>query len=167
MAQTFTHVGPYEDIPPSASPGLLFLKELLPSLDSLGPFDGPPSLVDYLTPDATFIMNGGPPIAAIAAFEMLPKRAQTLSRFYHSVYRAWDIVNPDGSGRRTVMYESTSLSVFKEDPEAVEVRVSEFNIVELIESKDVADGSVSLKATQLRSFLDGSPVTERAAMIRS
>ncbi|OAR01449.1 hypothetical protein LLEC1_07506 [Akanthomyces lecanii] len=78
---------------------------------------------------------------------------------------AWDVALRDGSGRRTVMYESTSISTFKDDPEAVEVQVAEFNVVELLPVADPTTGETPLKALQLRAFLDGAPVTSRAQMI--
>ncbi|EJP69865.1 hypothetical protein CRV24_008815 [Beauveria bassiana] len=177
MADVQVHCGPYESISDTASPGLLFLRRLLPALDSLGPFDArdgqrPPQLVRLLAPDATFVMNGGPPLPAVDVLQMLPKRAERLARFRHDVRMAWDVAprgdgygDGAGAGRRTVMYESTSVSVFKADPEAVEVRVAEFNVVELVLVTDPETGEASLKALQLRAFLDGGPVTSRAQMI--
>lgn len=171
MAGTQIHYGPYDAIPATASPGLLFLKNLLPALDSLGPFDahgepiGQPALIQFLAPGATFVMNGGPPIQAVDVLQMLPKRSERLSRFHHDVRVAWDIAAGDGSGKRTVMYESTSISTFKADPEAVQVKVAEFNIVELVPTTDPTTGEATLKAVQLRAFLDGAPVTSRAQLI--
>lgn len=168
MADAQVHCGPYDAIPATASPGLLFLRRLLPALVSLGPFDargGQPDLIDYLAPGATFVMNGGPPLQAVDVVQMLPKRAGRLARFHHDVRMAWDVAARDGSGRRTVMYESTSISTFKDDPEAVEVRVAEFNVVELVPVADATTGETALKALQLRAFWDGAPVTSRAQMI--
>lgn len=165
MAETNTHKGPYDGIGSDASPGLLFLKKLMPALDSLGPFDGELDLKRYLTADATFIMNSGYAIAAEGILQMLPKRSSQLSKFHHDVHMAWDIAATDGSGKRTVMYESTSISQFKLDPEAVEVKVGEFNVVELVPVTDSATGKTELRASQLRAFLDGAPVTARAQMI--
>lgn len=167
MADTQIHRGPYDAIPDTASAGLLFLRSLLPALDSLGPFDAgaQPELLQYLAPGATFIMNGGPPIQAVDVVQMLPKRSERLSRFHHDVHMAWDVAAIDGSGKRTVMYESTSVSTFKADPDAVEVKVAEFNVVELVPIEDAQTGKTSLKALQLRAFLDGAPVTSRAQMI--
>ncbi len=165
MTETHIHKGPYNDIPTNASPGLIFLKKLLPALDSLGPFDGELDMTRYLAPDATFAMNGGPAMPANGILQMLPKRSAQLSKFHHDVHMAWDMPAADGSGRRTVMYESTSISSFKLDPENVEVKVGEFNIVELVPVADAATGATELKASQLRAFLDGAPVTARAQMI--
>ncbi|OAA69490.1 hypothetical protein ISF_02760 [Cordyceps fumosorosea ARSEF 2679] len=184
-AGAHVHCGPYDAIADTASPGLLFLRRLLPALDSLGPFDDdarhhrdagagpqqeqkqPPSdLIDLLAPGATFVMNGGPALPAVDVLQMLPKRAARLTRFHHDVRMAWDVAARDGSGRRTVMYESSSLSTFRADPEAVEVRVAEFNVVELVPVvADEDTGRTELRALQLRAFLDGGPVTSRAQMI--
>lgn len=167
MTETHIHRGPYNEIPATASPGLLFLKSLLPALDSLGPFNGTPELSMYLAPNATFIMNSGAAIPAASILQMLPKRGEKLSKFRHDVHMAWDIAATDGSGKRTVMYESTSTSCFKLDPEAVEIKVGEFNIVELVLTEDSVTGVTELKALQLRAFLDGAPVTSRAQMLEN
>lgn len=165
MAQKHIHKGTYQSIPESASMGLLFLKAILPELDSLGPFPSTPELASYLAPNATFIINNGAPVEASNVLGMLEMRASKLAKFGHNVEMAWDIDNADGS--RTVMYESTSVTVFKEDKEGVEVRIKEFNIIELAASSD-GKGFKGLQAVQLRAYLDGSPVTERAsAMIKA
>lgn len=165
MAQTHIHKGSYQSIPGNASPGLLFLKAILPELDSLGPFLGTPQLANYLAPNATFIINNGAPVEASNVLGMLEMRASKLEKFGHNVDMAWDIDNADGS--RTVMYESTSVTVFKEDKEGVEVRIKEFNIIELAASSD-GKGLNGLHAVQLRAYLDGSPVVERAtAMMKA
>jgi hypothetical protein len=167
MTETHIHKGPYSEIPATASPGLLFLKSLLPALDSLGPFKDTPELSNYLAPDATFVMNGGAAIPAVSVLQMLPKRGEKLSKFHHDVHMAWDFAAVDGSGTRTVMYESTSTSCFKLDPEAEEIKVAEFNIIELVPTVDSVTGVTELKALQLRAFLDGAPVTARAQMIEN
>ncbi|KAK2606246.1 hypothetical protein QQS21_003294 [Conoideocrella luteorostrata] len=164
MAQTFIHYGPHHHISPTASPGLLFLKQILPALDTLGPFHGQPELANYLAPGATFTINNGPPVEAANVLNMLEMRAQKLSKFGHNLETAWDI--DKGDGTRTVMYESTSVTVFKEDAEGVEVRIKEFNLIEL-ESKDTGKGWIGLHAVKLVAYLDGSPVTERAEAMKS
>lgn len=160
MAQTYIHKGPYQSIPEDASPGLLFLKALLPALDSLGPFHGTPDVANYLAPNAVFIINNGGPVQAASVLGMLEMRASKLSKFGHAVEMVWDIDNADGS--RTLMYESTSVTVFKEDSEGVEVKIKEFNVIELAKSVD-GKGLHGLQAIQLKAYLDGSPVADRAA----
>jgi hypothetical protein len=159
MAQTHVHRGTYQSIPDDASPGLLFLRAILPALDSLGPFKGTPELATYLAPNATFIINNGAPVEASQVLGMLEMRASKLTSFEHVVQSAWDVDN--GNGSRTVMYESASVTVFAEDKEGVQVRIREFNIIELAASSD-GKGIHGLHAVQLRAYLDGSPVTERA-----
>lgn len=58
-----------------------------------------------------------------------------------------------------MMYESVSVTVYGNDPEKMEVKVPEFNIVELKRM----DGSVSeLLAVELRCYMDAKPVMQRA-----
>jgi len=153
MASTTIHHGSYQSIPTSASPGLLFLKAFLPILDSLDPADVA-LLSRHLSPDATFAINNGTAMPAENVLPMLSTRGQKLSAFGHDVRIAWDIAKEDGS--RTLMYESTSSTVFKEDAEGAVAEVKEFNIIELVP----AGGG--LKADELRTFMDASPVSERA-----
>lgn len=154
MAATFTHLGSYGSIPADASTGLLYLKNMLPALDSLDP--SPNAIVRHLSPDARFIINGGSPVPAKEILGMLEARAGKLSEFYHDVKVAWD-VEKDG-GKRTVMYESVSVTVLRNDPEKVEVKVPEFNIIEL----EPMDSSVSdLRAVELRCYMDAKPVMQR------
>ncbi|RFU24204.1 hypothetical protein B7463_g12133, partial [Scytalidium lignicola] len=47
---------------------------------------------------------------------------------------AWNIAKEDGG--RTVIYESTSFTVVKDDEEGVEVKVKEFSIAELVKEAD-------------------------------
>ncbi|KAJ6443418.1 cell wall biogenesis protein Mhp1 [Purpureocillium lavendulum] len=186
MSQASIHRGSYTAIPADASPGLLFLKALLPELDSLGPFAGTPALMSLLTPTAVFIINGGPPIPARDMLPMFERRAETVAEFRHDVDVAWDVAhesqNDDddddndaaaaaagpGSGRRTVMYESTSVTVFRDDPERVEVRVREFNVVELVPTGEPGGGGGggAFKAAELRAFLDGAAVASRAQAVQ-
>lgn len=95
---------------------------------------------------------------------MLTMRGQKLARFGHEVHAAWDIEgggDGDGPGSRTVMYESTSVTVFKDDPEATEIKVREFNVVELV------GGEGDWKARELRTFMDASAVYKHAQKLQA
>ncbi|KZZ92447.1 hypothetical protein AAL_06073 [Moelleriella libera RCEF 2490] len=127
MAQTFVHRGSRESILPSASPGLVFLKFVLPALDALGPFRGTPELARFLAPNATFTMNNEPAVEASRVLRMLGMRSRGLSSFTHDLETAWDVANADGS--RTVMFRSTSVTVFTADAQGVEVRIKEPDVV--------------------------------------
>lgn len=59
------------------------------------------------------------------------------------------------------MYESTSITVFKEDPEHLEVKVPEFNIIEI-----ETDGKGLWKAVELRTFMDAKPVQDRVSKLQ-
>ncbi len=82
--------------------------------------------------------------------------------FRHDVKRAWDIAK--GTKKRTVMYESISISVFKADPEEKEIEVAEFNLLEL-EGRDDGTGEEEWKLTEARVWMDSSPVVKRMAEI--
>src|SRR6516164_7729350 len=107
--KVFIHYGSYESIPQNASPGLLFLKELLPRLDSLEPDAKPITL--FLAPGAGFVVNGGNPSTIDVVQSMFKMRSEKLSLFRHDVKVAWDIEKSDM--KRTVMYESVSVTTFK------------------------------------------------------
>ncbi|KAK9384204.1 hypothetical protein V1515DRAFT_422445 [Lipomyces mesembrius] len=101
---------------------------------------------------------------------MVRVRSSKLSFFYHQVKHAWDLPAPsvtaDGcsSGRRTVLYESVSVTKFKDDPQQLPVQVPEFNVIELEPS---ASESGKFVAVELRSYLDPKPVMHRREQLRS
>lgn len=94
--------------------------------------------------------------------------------------------------RRTVMYQATSGTVFKQDPEQFEIRMEEFNIVELLAEHDdegeegkgddgcqedekdrkstsnsTSSAPYGYKAVGLRTFVDPRPVMERAGELQA
>lgn len=83
---------------------------------------------------------------------MLAARVGKLSEFYHEVKIALD-VEKDG-GKRNAMYESVSVTVLRNDPEKMEVKVPEPNIVEL---ERTGGGISELQAVELRSCIDAKP----------
>ena len=157
MVTVTIHRGPYLAIHNDSSPGLCFLRLFLTASDSLSKHDHN-LLSDCLHPDAAFTTNNSPAVKPDQILPMLAMRSTKVSKFGHDVHIAWDIAEDDG--RRTVMYESTSFTVFKDDPQSVEVRVNEFSIIEL--SK--CDGG-ELKAIKLRTYMDPGPVLERAQLV--
>jgi hypothetical protein len=162
MSTTTIHHGPSSTIPlTSSSAGLIFLHNFLPILDSLDPADTS-QLKDFVLPEAQFIINGSPIGTGEQVVPMLAMRAQKLARFGHEVDVAWDI--PHSNGRRTVMYESSSVTVFKDDGTGDEIRVREFNIIELEMVEGDGQGS-TWKAVELRTFMDAGAVRERAGRI--
>ncbi|KAK9235271.1 hypothetical protein V1525DRAFT_275587 [Lipomyces kononenkoae] len=164
--QTSVHVGDYPAIPEDASPGLLFLKEFLPAIDSL---DERPAIAKFLSPDVRFI-GGGTIITRDALYTMFRGRSGRLSSFGHRVKKAWDIaapfVGPDGSVRegRTVLYESVSSTIFKDDPEQVPAEVPEFSVIEL---EPCASDPGIFVAVEIRFFMDPKPVLDRREQLRS
>ncbi len=89
---------------------------------------------------------------------MLKSRAEKLRVFHHDIKAVWDIEKEDG--KRTVMYESVSVTVFESDPEKTEIKVPEFNV---IESEPVENGSEGVGAVELRSYLETKPITQRGS----
>jgi hypothetical protein len=156
MATVSVHRGHHGSIPSDASPGLLFLKSMLPARDSLDPLTNP--IIPFLSPTARFTVNGCSPIPRSEVLTMLDARAKKLSVFHLDVLVAWD-VEMDG-GKRTVMYESISVTTFSNDAEKMEVKVPEFNIVEL----EPIDGGVEgLIAVELRCYMDAKPIMQRVS----
>lgn len=60
------------------------------------------------------------------------------------------------------MFEATSSTVFKNDPDEFVVKVREFNILEL-EGRDQDD----LLVVEMRMFMDGKPVQARAQQLNA
>ncbi|KAK9482761.1 hypothetical protein V1527DRAFT_316580 [Lipomyces starkeyi] len=166
MSQKSVHVGEYHSIPDDASPGLLFMKEFLPVLDSLNENT---SIAKFVLPETRFIV-GDNIINADAFATMVRVRSSKLSFFYHHVKHAWDLPAPSmagddrSSGRRTVLYESVSITKFKDDPQQLPVQVPEFNVIELEPS---ASDRGKFVAVELRSYLDPKPVIQRREQLRS
>lgn len=155
------HAGPLDRLPSTASPGLLFLQSFIPALDSLEPAGNP--IRTFITADALFVVNGQAIGTLAQVTNMIEARSTKLSTFRHDVSKAWDIAEDDGPRpRRTVMYESTSVTVFRDDPEQLSVEVAEFNIVELeIRGSQAGSGPPQYKAVELRTFMDAKPVHDR------
>ncbi|KAK0639900.1 hypothetical protein B0T16DRAFT_249358 [Cercophora newfieldiana] len=156
MVTATIHRGPYLAIQKDASPGLVFLRQFLTASDSLST-DDHKVLCNQLHPDATFTINNNPAITLDQLLPMLAMRSTKVSKFGHDVHTAWDIAEDDGG--RTLMYESTSFTVFKGDPESVEARVNEFGVIELSRCS-----GGELKATKLRTYMDPAPVSARARL---
>ncbi|KAH8885555.1 hypothetical protein GQ53DRAFT_751245 [Thozetella sp. PMI_491] len=83
-----------------------------------------------------------------------------VSKFLHDVHTVWDVGKEDG--KRTILYESTSTTVFKDDEEGQEIKVKEFNIIEL-----ATGDKGTLTAVELRTYMDPSPVSARAQTVMS
>ena len=172
--KTTIHHGPYTTIPTHTSPGLHFLKTFLPALDSLDAESHP--IAPFLHPDADLSVNSNPPNKGSQVVPLLEVRRKHLAAFGHEVEVAWDIaLEPEdddegqGQGRdkrdkRTVMFEATSSTVFRDDPDQFAVKVKEFNILD-IEKQDAGSGS-EFQVVQMRTYLDARPVQDRAARLQ-
>ncbi|KAH8810984.1 hypothetical protein F5884DRAFT_780920 [Xylogone sp. PMI_703] len=161
MASTNIHTGSYHDIQDDASPGLVFLKKFLPVVDSVSAVELT-KLPKFLQPDATFVLNNGPPMSVEQTLPMLNMRSLKVSKFGHNVYTAWDIENQDGS--RTVIYEGSSSTIFRHDPEGLELKIRELNILDLVKASDSGEDS-GYKVASARTYMDPAPVSETLAII--
>ncbi|KAJ5618502.1 hypothetical protein N7528_006613 [Penicillium herquei] len=63
--------------------------------------------------------------------------------------------------KRTVIFEATSETIFKDDPDGFPIKIREFNILDL-EGPD----NNNLQVTEMRIFLDARPVQARAASLQ-
>jgi hypothetical protein len=158
MAQTHTHTGSHHSIPSTASPGLRFLASFLPAVDG----SDSSTLSPFLAPNAVFIINGGEATPAETIIVMMKMRAQRLKTFRHELKRAWDV--DCGEGKRTVLYESVSVTVFRDDRDEKAIEVVEFSTVEL-EAVDGGVEGLGLRATVLKTFMDTSPIVMRLKQI--
>lgn len=127
MATTTIHTGPLASIPSGATPGLLFLKELIPSWDALGK---PPRPVrEFFNNETTFVTNSNEPTPVGQVLQGLIKRVERLAKLSREISIAYDIGKEDGS--RTVIFEAINSRVLKNDPSSTEVKGKEVTILEL------------------------------------
>ncbi|RMJ29016.1 hypothetical protein PHISP_00096 [Aspergillus sp. HF37] len=173
MGKVTIHNGPYTAISENASPGLQFLKQFLPALDSLDPSR---TVAPFLTPNASIIVGSQPANPGNRVIPLLEVRSKHLDRFRHDVHVVWDIehTNADqnqaiqGDTRRTVMFEATSVTVFKNDPDQFEIKVKEFNVLELVSSPSSGqEDNGGLLAREIRTYMDARPVQDQAARLHS
>ncbi|KAK9772451.1 putative SnoaL-like domain-containing protein [Seiridium cardinale] len=144
MATTSIHIGSLESIPGGASPGLLFLKELLPSWDALGK---PPKPVrEFFNNETSFVTNSNDPTPVGQVLQGLIKRVDRLAKLHREVTAAYDVGKEDGT--RTVIFEAINSRVLKNDPSNTEVKGKEVTVLEL---KPV-DGK--LVAVEVRTTLE-------------
>jgi len=96
--------GQLSAISQTASPGLQFLKEYLPLLDS----DSAVFLDKHVKPSASLISNGSEPMRLKEISQMFEKRTEMLSLFTHTAHpiEAWDMEKE--KGERTVIFHSVS-----------------------------------------------------------
>jgi hypothetical protein len=108
------YAGSIEDIPSTSTPGLLFIKTLLPLTET-------PAhsfvLANLYSPSIIFKNNAAPPInlSTVKASGKPEKRNNAIEAINLNFRYAWDM--DLGNGRRTVIYECEKYYVFKADPE--------------------------------------------------
>jgi hypothetical protein len=108
-AGQFIHYdGPLSQIPTSSA-GFVLFSEYLPAIDALDRSSNPATqLRHFLSPDAVFITNGGPPVPAAQVLEMLKMREGMLENFYHlDDVKVTEMTYKDG--KRSLICETTSV----------------------------------------------------------
>ncbi|KAF3017287.1 hypothetical protein E8E15_004640 [Penicillium rubens] len=183
------HHGPYESIPATASPGLKFLRRFLPALDSLTPAETPispfftPSAPILIGSDPPTSASQAVPLLEVRSRHICKFHHHVylawdidLGSDTGPVHTSYNRTAPDQEAaqrgqlyaplagniqmKRTVMFEATSETTFKEDPDQFAVRVREFNVLDL-EGRDESD----LQIVEMRIFLDQRPVQAHSASL--
>ncbi|KAJ5798576.1 uncharacterized protein N7503_007872 [Penicillium pulvis] len=184
----FIHQGPYESIPETASPGLRFLSRFLPAVDSVNPTQDPVDC--FFKSNASIIIGSNPskPVQSATHFESRSRFLSHFHRHIHMAWDMdltntnihtvdlntigesqhpldrprpeTDAQDPYPLIRYSVMFEATSETIFKDDPDQFLVKTREFNVLEL-EGTSHAD----LKIIQMRVFFDAKPIQARAASL--
>lgn len=112
--------GSLEELPASASPGLLFMKAWIANVDSLSDDDSD-VVKRMFAPDAIVVYNAEPPKSIYAkdvrdtAQRKRAKRKNAVKSIKRELDRAWDLDN--GNGTRTVIYQTRNIFIFEADPE--------------------------------------------------
>lgn len=180
------HRGPYESIPRNASPGLQFFSRFLPAVGSVNPSQDPIS--SFFRSNGSIII-GSNPLKPVQSAKHYESQSRSLSYFHCHVHMAWDLdltstdphtVDPHSIGvsqisldrpeteaqdsslfvKHSVMFEATSETIFKDDPDRFPVKIREFNILDLEGASDA-----DLRIIQMRMFLDAKPIQARAASL--
>ena len=183
------HHGPYESIPADASPGLQFLRRFLPVVDTLSPGDdrissfftpnapilvgsNPPSSARDVTPllDVRARHLAHVYHQVHIAWDIDLRTDSPAHRISYATGAASNEARQESNlyaplpgkiqMKRTVMFEATSETIFKNDPEGFTVKTREFNILDL-EGRDESD----LQVVEMRIFLDAKPVQAFAAIL--
>ncbi|KAJ5640212.1 uncharacterized protein N7484_008074 [Penicillium longicatenatum] len=168
------HQGPYESISENVPPDLRFLSRFLPAVDSVNPTQDP--FGSFFKCNASIIIGGNLCKPAQSATHYDPQ-SDFLSYFHRHLHMAWDLdLTSTGSHtfeesqtftespirapwmKHTVMFEATSETTFKDDPDQFPVRTGGFNILDLEGTSDTG-----LEIIGTRIFLDAKPIQARAA----
>jgi hypothetical protein len=131
----FEYRGSLEDLPPTATPGFLFLKVFIPKSNSLDPDDNVEHLV---SPDCLLILNAQPPKRALqktaddgiaTQARKREKRNGAIERIEINFQAAWDIVHSDV--KRVVIFESRPSFWFRGDASDQPVVMPEAGVMTL------------------------------------
>ncbi|KAJ5771602.1 hypothetical protein N7520_002131 [Penicillium odoratum] len=166
----FIHRGSYESITENASPGLRFLNRFLPAVESVNPTQDP---IGSFFKSNAFIIIGSNPSRPAQPATHYESQSRYLSYFHHYLHVAWDMDltlnsfnlnteshDPHNSHmKRTVMFEATSETIFKDDPDQFSIKTCEFNIL------DLEGTAENLQIVEMRMFLDAKPIQARAASL--
>ncbi|KAH8646495.1 hypothetical protein BGZ60DRAFT_233224 [Tricladium varicosporioides] len=157
--------GPLTSIAPPSSPGMLLLAAYLPAIDALDR-TSPAALAinDIVSPTATYQMNGGPVIPFTTVLGMLGVRSEKIERFTHEDFDT-DTMDLEGeNGKRKVVCECSSTSLFKGDDKNERVKVNELLILEC-EPAPEGKGIEGVWVVGAKSYFDPAPVREKGKEI--
>lgn len=172
-----SYVGLLEDIPSTASPGLLFLKAWIPAIDSLE--DAEHRNLNYLVSPSALIHNNSKPPRVLAtdpeiAIKGRPdskeaKRARALKSASRKLRRAWDIQKEGEPETRLVFFEGINQYIFNEDA-GDPVVMAEAVILELerVSEEDQTGqhgGVGGWRAKEVRSWHDPEPIRTRRGQL--
>lgn len=108
LGQASTFEGLPSEISEKASPGILWLQKFWTITDTLD-ISGHPSLIQVVTSDCQFHINGAEPRHLGDMHESFQKRAGLLSEFGHTKYPVRIIDVDLGEGKRLLSVQSTSV----------------------------------------------------------
>jgi hypothetical protein len=172
-----SYTGLLEDIPPTASPGLLFLKAWIPALDSLE--DAGHRNLNFLVSPSALIYNNSKPPNLLAtdpeiAIKGRPeskeaKRARALKSLSRVLRGTWDIQKEGKLETRLVFFESINQYIFNGDA-GDPVMMAEAVTLELekVSEEDQTwqhGGVGGWRAIEVRSWYSPEPIITRRAQL--
>ncbi|KAH6663231.1 hypothetical protein B0J14DRAFT_279197 [Halenospora varia] len=160
--KTYTSfTGPLASIPLTSTPCVLLLATYLTAIDALDRTSPTALAIDNIvSPTATYQMNGGTAIPFEKVLSILGMRSEKIERFTHEDFDV-DVMGMEGeNGKRKVVCECASTSLFKGDEKNERVKVNEVLILEC-EAAPEGKGVGGLWVVGAKSYFDPAPMREK------